>query len=133
MSDLYLTLHRRLDEVARWTHLDTQTLIDARDAKGLGREAVARQLGTSAKTFERYEKEGRVPTYLVERLAGLLDLNIERVPARTITVEDDPEISDLRALVVRIEDAAQSIAAESERIADLLAAQATFPAQSVPK
>lgn len=107
--------------------------MDARDAKGLSREAVARQLGTSAKTYERYEKEGRVPTHTVEKLAGILDLSIARVPARTLTVEEDPETSDLRALVVRIEDAARSIAEESERIAELLSGQENVPAQAVPK
>ncbi len=131
MSDLYLTLRRRLDEVARWTHLDGQTLVDARDAKGLSREAVARQLPTSAKTIERWEKDGRVPTNVVQKLADILGLEIQRVPAPPpLIVEDDPEMAELRTLVERVERAAQSIAEESTRISDLLAAQVVTPAQS---
>ena len=78
MSDLYLVLRRRLEEVKNWAYIDTDVLRSARDSRGLSYEAMGRLIPTSSKTYERWEKAGRIPVELVAAIADLLDLEIER-------------------------------------------------------
>jgi transcriptional regulator with XRE-family HTH domain len=99
MSDLYLTLRRRLNEVAEWVDLGTDVMWDARDAKGLSRAYVARRLHVSEKTYERWEKRGAVPRHTVAAVARVLDLEIEQPTRRTITIADEDEASKLDALL----------------------------------
>jgi DNA-binding XRE family transcriptional regulator len=61
MSDMYLVLRRRLDDVARqhdWVPIGTETMRDARKHLGLSYEAVGRALSVASKTYERWEKAG---------------------------------------------------------------------------
>ena len=61
MSDLYLVLRSRLPVVKEWAILGTKPMKEARLRLGLGYETMARKLPVSSKTYERYEKAGRVP------------------------------------------------------------------------
>lgn len=104
MSDLYLVLRRRLEEVKNWAYIDTDVLRSARDSRGLSYEAMGRLIPTSSKTYERWEKGGRIPVELVGVIADLLDLEIER-PQRTrttVTVDggarDGAEATDIDVL-----------------------------------
>lgn len=104
MSDLYLVLRRRLEEVKNWAYIDTDVLRSARDRLGLSYEAMGRNIPTTSKTYERWEKAGRIPVELVDRIADLLDLEIERPKReRTPVAVDDGrpsavEWTDLDAL-----------------------------------
>ena len=92
MSDLYLTLRRRLDEVAEWVYLGSDVMMNARSELGLSRETVGRQLHVSSKTYERWEKRGEVPRHAIAAVAIVLGLEIEQ-PARvsiTLDKEGDP-------------------------------------------
>jgi transcriptional regulator with XRE-family HTH domain len=97
MSDLYLVLRSRLDTVTNWVTLGTDVMKRARKAKGLSYEGVARQTNVSSKTYERYEKAGRVPEHMVEPFADVLGLEIER-PGRERVVIGETE-SDMLALL----------------------------------
>jgi transcriptional regulator with XRE-family HTH domain len=96
MSDLYLVLRNRLDAVPEWVYIDTATLRGAREGKGLSYETTARELHVSAKTYERYEKAGRVPRPLLPALADLFDLEIEE-PARRRVAVSPPEEGEGRS------------------------------------
>lgn len=99
MSDLYLVLRRRLGDVVDWVELGTDVLRDARKRQGLSYEAMGRRLNVASKTWERYEKSGRVPRQLLPAVAELLDLEIEQ-PARLRVMEgerrDPPETVERR-------------------------------------
>jgi transcriptional regulator with XRE-family HTH domain len=101
MSDLYLVLRRRLEDVTDWVELGTSTLKNARKAQGLSYEAMGRNLNVAAKTYERYEKAGRVPRHLLPAVADVLDLEIDWPKRGTVTVDDPPDSDDarLRAIV----------------------------------
>jgi transcriptional regulator with XRE-family HTH domain len=96
MSDLYLVLRRRLDLVAtEWVEIGTDVLRNARKLRGLSYESLARQIPVASKTWERWEKAGRVPLAYLEKVASLLDLEIEqpageryRVPVPAPVTED---------------------------------------------
>lgn len=104
MSELYLTLRRRLDEVNSWIEIGVDTMRTARNAKGLSYEAMGRLLNVSSKTYERHEKAGRLPRQLVEKFATILDLEIDTPTPVRITVPADPSLSsDVRELRVQIE------------------------------
>jgi transcriptional regulator with XRE-family HTH domain len=95
VSDLYLILRHRLAHVTNWVEIDSERLREARQRLGLSYETVARRLHVSSKTYERYEKRGRVPHELLPRLAEVLELEIETAPsvplrvAATWTAGDD--------------------------------------------
>jgi transcriptional regulator with XRE-family HTH domain len=79
MSDLYLVLRSRLEAVkGEWVYVPSDVLRQARKARGLSIEAMGRELHCSAKTYERHEKDGRVPLDQVDRYAQVLGLQIER-------------------------------------------------------
>lgn len=106
MSDLYLVLRHRLEAVAvDWIEIPTPVLKEARKRKGLSYESLARELNVVAKTWERYEKAGRVPRQLVSRVAEALDLEIEQPARQRISVTDDQlgdEIRELRQTLERL-------------------------------
>ena len=87
MSALYLVLRSRLDSVREWVLIDAAVLKAAREAKGLSYETVARELHVAAKTWERYEKAGRVPRALLAQVAELLGLEIEEPSPKRVTIE----------------------------------------------
>lgn len=92
-----------------WAEIDTATLRDARKRAGLSYEAIARQLHISAKTWERYEKQGRIPRHLLAQVAEILDLEIEEAGRVTVRVTSREagdlraELADLRQTLSRIE------------------------------
>lgn len=111
MSDLYLVLRSRLDAVTNWVAISTDVLRSARKAKGLSYEAVSRLANVSSKTYERYEKEGRLPEHSVDAFAEILGLEIDR-PARTrVTVGTDPEteLAALRGEVAEVREMVQAL------------------------
>jgi transcriptional regulator with XRE-family HTH domain len=101
MSELYLVLRRRLAQVTDWVTLGTDVMKKARTTRGLSYEAVARALHVSAKTYERYEKRGRVPVNLLLEVAEVLGLEIEE-PERFRVAVSDPR-TDLRDLQAEYE------------------------------
>jgi transcriptional regulator with XRE-family HTH domain len=94
MSDIYLVLRHRLEELTNWVTLGAEVMKGARNALGLSYEAVARQVPISAKTYERWEKRGAVPAPSVDRIAEILRLEIERPKRTSVTVENDEESLD---------------------------------------
>lgn len=113
MSDMYLVLRRRLETVTtQWVEIETAVLREARTRKGLSYESLARQIPVAAKTYERWEKRGRVPTWHVDKVAELLDLEIERPifdpPAVRVGTDKDQmvalrgEVAELRELVEKL-------------------------------
>src|ERR1044072_2841523 len=114
MSDIYLILRSRLEEVAAdWVHIGPDTMRKAREAKGLSMEAAARDLHVSTKTYDRNEKDGRWRKHDLENLARVIGLVIEQ-PALGPTVKLDEssaqeaELLEVRRLIVealeRVED-----------------------------
>ena len=112
MSTLYLQLVRRIEEVAKWVPLGTDTMRSARESKGWSYETTAREIPVSSKTYERWEKRGEVPNHALEQVARVLDLSIEREErSAPITVldggrEPDADGQRLDALVARQEEIA---------------------------
>lgn len=111
MSDLYLVLRHRLSEAVQghdWIEIDTHVLRDARKAKGLSYEAMGRILNVASKTYERWEKAGRVPRQDVHRVAAALNLEIDAPPdqGRIELPRDDElakQVGELRDQMDRIE------------------------------
>jgi len=125
MSELYLVLRSRLQEVADWYHLPEGALRQARERVG-SRETVARRLHVSQKTLERWEKENRVPRHLISAVATVLHMPIEtdtRPPAERLIVrpglspDEDPAVLAAR-LVEKLDETCLLL----RRIADLLQA-----------
>lgn len=92
MSDLYLVLRSRLEAVTNWVSLGTEVMERARKSKGLSYEAVSRQANVSSKTYERYEKAGRVPEHQISNFADILGLEIERPVRQRVIIEDSETI-----------------------------------------
>lgn len=89
MSDIYLVLRHRLDDVATdWVELGTEVMRSARRGQGLSYESAGRKISVSAKSYERYEKAGRVPRHLLDRVANVLDLEVERSARQKVVIED---------------------------------------------
>lgn len=109
MSDLYLILRRRLSDVVEWAEIGTDTLRGARKAKGLSYEAMGRSLHVVAKTWERWEKAGRVPRHLVPEVAELLSLEIETPAHRSVVLPQRDEVAakleEILASLGRLEQA----------------------------
>lgn len=96
MSDLYLVLRSRLAAVAEWVYIPTHVLREARERTGLSYEAMGRALNVSSKTYERYEKAGRVPPALVRPVAAALDIEIEEPRrVRVVGTVDEPAAGQL--------------------------------------
>lgn len=94
MSDLYLVLRSRLEAVPEWVFIDTAVLRAGRERKGLSYEAMGRELHVSSKTWERHEKQGRVPRPLVPAVAATLDLEIEEPVRQRVVVEPGRSIEE---------------------------------------
>lgn len=110
MSDLYLVLRHRLEDVIDWVELGTDVMRDARKRTGLSYESMSRQINVSAKTYERYEKAGRVPRQLLPKIAEELNLEIESPARQRVTVNPPADretaardLAELQASVDRIE------------------------------
>lgn len=91
MSGIYLVLRRRLEDVVDWVELGTDVMRTSRKARGYSYEAMGRQLNVAAKTWERWEKAGRVPRHNLDRVADVLNLELERPARRRVTIADAPD------------------------------------------
>jgi transcriptional regulator with XRE-family HTH domain len=113
MSDLYLVLRNRLDAVAEWVAIEPRVLRAARERRGLSYETMAREIHVSAKTWERYEKAGRVPRHALRAIATVLELEIEEpAMARVIVAGSDEERSEILERLSVMEDRLESIDAK---------------------
>ena len=124
MSDLYLVLRHRVTDVAaaQWAELGTQVMRDARQERGLSYESVSRLLHVSSKTYERYEKRGAVPVGMVDQVAEVLGLQIERAdPRPTVVKIDGHRESDVDALRAAMQEGFGSIRESIEALAEQLA------------
>lgn len=107
--------------MAEWVLIDTEVLRSARDSRGLSYETMARQLHVSSKTWERYEKAGRVPRPLLAQVADILDLEIEEPAPRKVVIESAEvrieAIDELkRYLDERLDELAQSVQAIDRKL-----------------
>lgn len=57
-----------------WVEVKSDLLRDARRHQGKSKEAVARELGVSTRTYERYERNGRLPAHQLKGIATALGL-----------------------------------------------------------
>lgn len=91
-----------------WVVIGTDVMREARRRLGLSYEAVARKLPVSSKTYERWEKRGEVPRSDLERLAEILELQIERPALDPLQVDgrwvaNDELSAEIIARLERIE------------------------------
>lgn len=128
MSDLYLVLRSRLASVPEWVFIESAVLRQARERRGYSYEAMGRLLSVSSKTYERYEKAGRVPPPLVPRLAEVLQLEIEEPPLVRVTTSrarDAATLDELERLLHAIDrkldllDPSSRLAAIEAQLAEL--------------
>lgn len=93
-----------------WVELGTETMRDSRKRKGFSYETMGRLLSVAAKTYERYEKAGRVPRHLLGALATVLDLEIEEAAPRRVVVPVGAEAdAGLRAAIEEIRERLERI------------------------
>lgn len=110
MSDMYLVLRTRLDEVTNWVVVGTDVMKNARTALGLGYETAAHKLSVSSKTYERREKAGRWPAHEMDRLADVFNLELER-PARVrVTAREESATEVLDAILEGMAELRQEVA-----------------------
>lgn len=114
MSDLYLVLRNRLEAVPEWVFIDTAILRTARERKGLSYETMSREIPVASKTWERYEKAGRIPRPNLARVAEILDLEIEEPARQRVTVGSPAE--DREDLIDRLERIEQLMLAFDRRL-----------------
>ena len=74
-----------------WVELGTDLMHSSRKALGYSYEAMGRLLNVSSKTWERWEKRGAVPRPMLERVADVLRLEIERPAPQKVSVEPQPD------------------------------------------
>jgi transcriptional regulator with XRE-family HTH domain len=140
MSELYLILRSRLEAVTNWVPLGSNVMREARDNLGLSREAVARLIPVSAKTYERWEKRGAVPVEWVEKTAGVIGLEVERVPMPTrVTLATDQTV-DLKVIAAQLEatasvlmDSVATLGALLPRLQELLRPEDDQQADEKPR
>lgn len=121
MSDLYLVLRRRLEDVADWVELGSDVMRAARHRLGYSYETVGRLLHVSSKTYERYEKRGRVPVALIEQAGRVLDLEIQAPLRDRLTAEPvyQGEAHVLVRILEMIEALQADVAGTRQELADL--------------
>lgn len=105
MSELYLVLKTRLDDVTKWVPLGTTVMREAREAQGISYETVSRAVHVSAKTYERWEKRGEVPNTALEAVADVLRLQVERSDSRSIV-----EVADAKSAEDRLDRLEEQVA-----------------------
>src|SRR5687767_5424746 len=99
MSALTPILRSRVPTVGKrfeWVELGSSVMRSARKRKGLSYEGAARLLSFSAKTYERWEKKGKVPVHEVPHVADVLGLEIERPDPVSVNLGPAP-VSDEEA------------------------------------
>jgi transcriptional regulator with XRE-family HTH domain len=84
-----------------WVEVGADVMLAARRRKGAGREVIARKLNVSLKTYERYERTGRVPVHQLKKVAVALGLEIVQDPTPKVVMVK-PRDEDRLAAVERI-------------------------------
>lgn len=87
--DLYLVLRERLEAVADTIHIDSEILNEAQNARGFSHERMARELYISEKTWRRWKGKAAIPADRLDDVATVLNLDIERPPARHVVLGDE--------------------------------------------
>lgn len=102
MSEISSDLMSRVRVVApprapsrKWVILGEGVLRDARVAKGLSTESLARLLHVSGKTIERWEKRGEAPRHFIYEIASVLDLDVEPPPRFQVLVPTEPDLAQI--------------------------------------
>lgn len=111
-----------------------------RESGGMTQPDLAEALNISTRSLQDYEAGVTIPWKHFQMLSSIFDrplawfIHGEEPETQATGIPSDPrELAALEDLATRIEASAQTIAAESARIAGLLAAQAVPPAQSERK
>jgi DNA-binding XRE family transcriptional regulator len=105
--------------VADWVTLGSDVMRAAQKRRGLSHEGVARLIPVSGKTYERYEKQGRVPRLLLAKVADVLELEIEQPETRPISVRVEAKEAG-EDLAVALFDRLRSLEATvADGVADL--------------
>lgn len=113
---MYLILRHRLDTVVDWVEIDSAVLKQARKGLGLSYEGVARLISVSSKTYERWEKAGRIPRADLPNVAAVLRLQIEEPAMTTVTVAGKVPPDVLQ----RLEAATMAMTTAAERIVEIV-------------
>jgi hypothetical protein len=127
MSDLYLVLRERIEEVSSWHHLGKEVLREAQQALGLSDEKLAREIPVSTRTWIRWKDRGAVPAQSLDRVAAVLGLEIERrrPPAIEVLEGDGEEESALeeqvRELAARQSEVIEALALTQAAVSDVVA------------
>lgn len=127
MSDLYLTLRHRLDAVAEWVTIGADVWNDAQKRLGLSDERAARLVPVSGRTWIRWRQRGQVPIHSLERVAQILELEIERAQHERVVIEED-ELRELRDELARRHD---DVIDRLDRIEELARANAIASASLI--
>lgn len=96
MSDLYLHLRHRLEAVAEWVTIGVDAFGAAQKQLGLSDERAARLVPVSVRTWIRWRQRGQVPIHSLDRVAQILELDIERASRHRVVVEEDADLQELR-------------------------------------
>ncbi len=102
MSDMYLVLRSRLEDVQSWTNLGVEAIRDAQRASGLSDERLARQIPVSTRTWIRWRERGQVPSHALDKVAAVLGLEVERQGPTRVQVQDDQPADRLAALEAEV-------------------------------
>lgn len=96
MSDLYLHLRHRLEAVAEWVTIGIDTFGGAQKQLGLSDERAARLVPVSVRTWIRWRQRGQVPIHSLDRVAQILELDIERAARHRVVLDEEPDMQELR-------------------------------------
>jgi transcriptional regulator with XRE-family HTH domain len=103
--------------VKGWLPIGEETMISARKARGLSREALGSLIHVTSKTVERWELRGAVPRADLENYAQAVGLDIETPEPVKIKL---PPIDD--AQTARIEARLAEVSAKLDELERLLLA-----------
>lgn len=122
--DLYLVLRERLEAVADTIHIDAEILHDAQNARGFSNERIARELFISEKTWRRWKAKAAIPADRVDDVAEVLNLDIERPPARRVILAAEAQgVADqLAAVQHRLEQLGEAVDRLARGETEILAA-----------
>jgi transcriptional regulator with XRE-family HTH domain len=99
-------------------------MLEAQKQVGLSDERVARRVPVSTRTWIRWRKRGEVPVASLDRIAEILELEIER-PKRTRVMlpEDDRPARRRtdRVATIQLDDLQMSVARLSAQVEEVLA------------
>ncbi len=107
--DLYLVLRERLEAVADTIHIDAEILHEAQNARGFSNERIARELYISEKTWRRWKAKSAIPADRVDDVAKVLNLDIERPPARRVVLATELAEGEASARLEALEAASKRI------------------------